>query len=54
MKIKSMKVSKEELNKPIIKKADGTFATLKEILGGPIKVAARLSHEDYKDLDSKI
>ncbi len=45
-----MKIDKRELEKPIVKKADGTFATLKEILEGPVTVAARLSHEDYKDL----
>jgi len=45
-----MKLDKRELDKPIIKKADGTFATMKEILEGPVTVAARLSHEDYKNL----
>ena len=45
-----MKIDKRELDKPIIKKADGTFASLKEVLKGPVAVAARLSHEDYKDL----
>lgn len=45
-----MKIDKRELEKPIIKKVDGTFATLKEILKGPVRVAARLSPVDYKDL----
>lgn len=45
-----MKIDKRELDKPIIKKADGTFATLKELLKGPLPVAARLGPEDYKDL----
>lgn len=41
-----MKIDKRELEKPIIKKADGTFAILKEILKGPVPVAARLGPED--------
>lgn len=45
-----MKLDRRELEKPIAKKADGTFATLKEILDGPVHVAARLSSEDHKDL----
>lgn len=45
-----MKIDKRELEKPIIKKPDGTFVTLKEILAGPVLVAARLGPEDYKDL----
>ena len=45
-----MKIDKRELEKPIIKKADGKFATLKQILEGPVRVAARLSPVDYKDL----
>ena len=45
-----MKIDKRELEKPIIKKADGTFATLKELLEKPVRVAASLGPEDYKDL----
>ncbi len=45
-----MKIDKRELEKPIIKKPDGTFVNLKEILAGPVTVAARLGPEDYKDL----
>ncbi len=45
-----MRIDQKELNKPIVKKADGTFATLKEIIEKPVAVAATLSHKDYKDL----
>lgn len=45
-----MKIDKRELEKPIVKKADGAFATLKEILEGPVRVVASMGPEDYKDL----
>lgn len=45
-----MKIDKRELEKPIIKKADGTFATLKEILEEPVRVVLRMGPEDYTDL----
>jgi len=45
-----MKIDKRELDKPIVKKTDGTFATLKEILAGPVRVPAELGPEDQKDL----
>jgi len=45
-----MKIDKKELEKPIIKKADGTFATLEEILEGPVRITARMGPEDYTDL----
>lgn len=37
VEINNMKISNEELNKPVIKKKDGEFATLKELLEGKMK-----------------
>ena len=45
-----MKIDKRELEKPIVKKSDGTFATLKEILKKPVRAVATLTPEDHKDL----
>ena len=45
-----MKIDKKELDKPIMKKADGTLVSLKEVLEGPVRVAAKLGPEDYKEL----
>jgi len=45
-----MKIDKRELEKPIVKKPDGAFATLKEILKGPVRAVATMSSEDHKDL----
>jgi hypothetical protein len=45
-----MKLDKRELDKPIVKKVDGTFATLKEVLEGPVAAVVSLSHEDSKEL----
>jgi len=45
-----MKIDKRELEKPIVKKPDGTFATLKEILKKPVRAVATLTPEDHKDL----
>lgn len=45
-----MKIDRKELEKPVFKKVDGTFATLKEMLKEPIIAARSLGREDYKDL----
>lgn len=45
-----MKISKEELNKPVVKKKDGGFATLKELLEGSIIAKDDMGSEDYRDL----
>ena len=45
-----MKIDKRELEKPIVKKADGTFASLKQVLEGPVAAVARLSYDDHRDL----
>lgn len=45
-----MKVSEDELNKPVTKKKDETFATLKKLLEGDIVIKDDMSPEDYRDL----
>jgi hypothetical protein len=45
-----MKVNKTELTKPIVKKKDGSFATLKEVLEGNILLKEEMDSQDYKDL----
>ena len=45
-----MKIDRRELEKPIMRKPDGTFATLKEMIKEPSRVAAVLGPVDYKDL----
>jgi len=45
-----MKVSREELNKPFIKKKDGGFATLKEFLEGNVLVKGDMNSEDFREL----
>lgn len=45
-----MKVSEDELNKPVTKKKDGRFATLKEVLEGQIIIKDDMGSEDYRDL----
>ena len=45
-----MKIDRKELEKPVFKKSDGTFVTLKKMLKGPAIVARSLGREDYKDL----
>jgi hypothetical protein len=47
---KFMKISKEELDRPIIKKSDGTLATLKELLEERIIVKDDMTSEDFRDL----
>jgi len=46
----NMKISKEELNKAVVKKTDGTFATLKEVLEGKIIIKEDMGPEDYRDV----
>ena len=45
-----MKISEEELNKPVIKKKDGGFATLKEVVEGNLIIKDEMDSEDYRDL----
>ena len=45
-----MKISKQELEKPIRKKKDGTFATLEEVKGGDIILKEKMTSEDFVDL----
>lgn len=45
-----MKINKEELNKPITKKQDGDFATLKEVIEEDIIIKDNMSSEDFRDL----
>jgi hypothetical protein len=49
-----MKLDKREFDKPILRMADGKFATLKEILKEPatevLSVAVSLGPEDYREL----
>lgn len=45
-----MRISKDEFNKPVVKKKDGKFATLKEVLEKKIIIKNDMSSEDYRDL----
>lgn len=45
-----MKISKQELEKPITRKKDGTFATLKEVKDGDIIVKEEMTSEDFVEL----
>lgn len=46
-----MKIDAREFDKPVIKKPDGTFATLRDVLKGTtVRAYATLSMEDYREL----
>ena len=45
-----MKVSKKELNRPVLKKKNGEFATLKEVLEGKNVNKEDMNHEDYRGI----
>jgi hypothetical protein len=45
-----MKISKDEFYKPVVKKKDGKFATLKEVLEKKIIIKNDMSSGDYRDL----
>ena len=45
-----MKITKEELDRPIIKKSDGSLATLKELLEEKIIVKDDMTSEDFRDV----
>ena len=45
-----MKVGKKELDKPVAKKKDGGFSTLKEVLEGDIALKDEIDTEDDTDL----
>ncbi len=45
-----MKININELKKPITKKKDEQFATLKEVLDGNISTKDDMSTDDYRDL----
>jgi hypothetical protein len=45
-----MRIDTKELDKPILKKPDGTFVTLREVVKGTVRAFATLGPEDYRDL----
>lgn len=45
-----MKISRDELSKPVAKKTAGGFATLREVLEGSAAAAEDMAAEDYRDL----
>lgn len=48
--INEMKVNKEELNRPVLKKKNGGLATLKEVLEGKIIFKEEMDFADYREL----